>query len=66
MRWGRQARADSVASCGELMEGMPGVGEVKSVYRTYRCVSAVWLTRLIEYGMVRGIAVYDCAVLQVV
>jgi hypothetical protein len=31
MRWGRQRSADFVASSGELMEGMPGVGQVKYV-----------------------------------
>lgn len=34
MRWGRQMRADSEASVGEFMLGMPGVGLVKRVYWT--------------------------------
>jgi len=31
-RAGKQALADSAASLGELIEGIPGVGDVKKVY----------------------------------
>lgn len=34
-RVGKQALADSAASSGEFIEGMPGVGDVKKVYWTY-------------------------------
>jgi len=32
---GQHISADSAASAGELMEGIPGVGEVKKEYFTY-------------------------------
>ena len=39
IREGKQALADEAASSGELIEGMPGVCDVKKLYWTYRGLS---------------------------